>query len=53
MQRKKIHKHGTGKYQMITTEMRKRVIELVVNFHLSIKQVKFIVLSNLTVKAAN
>ena len=45
MQRRRIHKLNAGKYQTISTEMRKKVIELVVNYSMSIKQVnkKFII----------
>ena len=35
--RKRSHKSNSGKYQAITTEMRKKVIELVTNYSMSIK----------------
>ena len=52
MQRKKISKKSNGSYQQITMEMRKKVISLVVNYNMSLKKVKFILMSILF-QAAN
>lgn len=52
MQRKKISKKSNGSYQQITTEMRKKVINLVINYNMSLKKVKFILIFQIN-KAAH